>query len=165
MRIHVTGNAGAGKTTLANQIASSLQLPVHYLDQLVWRPGWQKTDSAQLAILEQELINRPNWVIDGVSHSIRRAADLTIFLDVPRHICIARCVKRNLPYLFRSRPGLPENCPELRIFPTLMKVIWRFPDRVRPHIVNDISNGFKIIQIRDKQELEEVDLESHLTCS
>jgi len=165
LRIHVTGNAGAGKTTLAKHIAASLQLPVFFLDKVVWQPGWQKTEPAQRDMLEQELIDKPDWVIDGVSHNIRYAADLTIFLDVPRHVCIGRCMRRNLPYMLRSRPELPENCPELKILPQLLKIIWRFPDWVRPHILNDIENGINVIRIRDGQELEGVDLRSCLFTS
>jgi adenylate kinase family enzyme len=165
LRIHITGKAGAGKTTLAKQIASSLQLPLFFLDKVVWQPGWQKTKPARRDLLELALIDEPNWVIDGVSHAIRGASDLTIFLDVPRHVCLARCMRRNIPYMLRSRPELPENCPEFQILPQLLKIIWRFPDRVRPHILNDIENGANIIQIRDSRELEGVDLRRHQACS
>ncbi|MFT7214503.1 MAG: adenylate kinase family enzyme, partial [Granulosicoccus sp.] len=43
MRIHVTGDAGSGKTTLGKKIGAELNLPVFGLDQVVWQPGWTKT--------------------------------------------------------------------------------------------------------------------------
>jgi hypothetical protein len=56
---------------------------------------------------------------------VRESADLIVFLDYPRWVSFWRCAKRNWRYLFRSRPGLPENCPEIRIVPTLIRIIWQ----------------------------------------
>jgi hypothetical protein len=32
---------------------------------------------------------------------------------------------------------LPENCPEILIIPTLIKIIWRFPTKVQPRIIEE----------------------------
>ena len=143
MKIHVTGNAGSGKTTLAAKLGDALELPVFGLDSVVWQPGWRKTPASERAGLEQALIQQPAWVIEGVSDAVRAAADVVVFLDVPRRICYLRCLKRNLPYLFASRPGLPEDCPEYRIAPYLVRLIWRFPKHVRPRINADAPWRFE----------------------
>ena len=39
-RIHVTGNSCSGKSTLASQLASTLDVPLVELDALNWQPGW-----------------------------------------------------------------------------------------------------------------------------
>ncbi len=129
MRINITGNAGAGKTTLANQLAEALDLPVFSLDAIVWQPGWKKTPPEERKALEEELVSKPSWVIDGVSSQVRQASDLVIFLDVSRRVCTWRGVKRSLRYFNRTRPSLPPNCPEWRIIPRLLRIIWRFPSR------------------------------------
>lgn len=139
-RIHITGNAGSGKTTLAAQLGAQLDLPVFSLDPIVWQTGWKKSAPEWRAEKEAELIARPAWIIEGVSSRVRAAADTMIFLDVPRTVSYVRCIKRNLPYLFRSRPGLPEGCPEILIIPRLIKIIWRFPTAMRPQILADASN-------------------------
>lgn len=46
MKIHVTGNAGAGKTTIARKIGNELGLDVFGLDKIVWQAGWVKTPPA-----------------------------------------------------------------------------------------------------------------------
>jgi adenylate kinase family enzyme len=134
-RIFITGNAGSGKTTLATQLGAALGHPVTSLDSIVWLPGWQKRDPESRRKLEQEIAAMPDWVVDGVSRQLLAAADFVVFLDVDRLTCFARCAVRNAPYLFRSRPGLPEGCPELAIVPKLVEIIWQFPSRVRPWIV------------------------------
>ncbi|MEM8769819.1 MAG: topology modulation protein [Pseudomonadota bacterium] len=150
-RIHVTGNAGAGKTTLAAELGRVLNLPVFGLDAVVWQPGWRKTPPPVRAAAERALVVQQQWVIDGVSHDVREAADLVIFLDRPRWRCLQQAVKRNLPYLFRSRPGLPDACPEIRILPTLVSMIWRFPARIRGQLLNEaqaMPDRYRILRSR-----------------
>jgi len=138
-RIHVTGNAGSGKTTLSHEIGVALGLPVYGLDKIVWRPGWVKTPPDERRVLEDALIAEPAWVIDGVSERVRRAADIVIFLDVGPWPCLTRCLRRNLPYLFTGRPDLPEHCPEILILPDLIRLIRNFPRKVRPMILADFA--------------------------
>ena len=140
-RINVTGNAGAGKSTLAELLGRRVDLPVYALDRIVWQPGWMATPPEQRRRMEMELIARETWIIDGVSSRVRAAADLVVFLDVPRSTSLFRCVKRNRSYLFRSRPGLPENCPEIVIMPRLLRLIWSFPRVVRPDIMEEAKRS------------------------
>jgi adenylate kinase family enzyme len=134
-RIFITGNAGSGKTTLAKHVGKLLDLPVFGLDEIVWQPGWRKSSDDWRTEKIAELVSRQAWVIEGVSITVMKAADFVIFLDVDRRTSFVRCARRNWRYLFRSRPGLPENCPEILIIPKLIKIIWNFPARVRPGIL------------------------------
>ncbi|MGE0495918.1 MAG: hypothetical protein AB7S38_42325 [Vulcanimicrobiota bacterium] len=135
MRIHVTGNAGSGKTTLAAELGRQLDLPVHGLDHLVWQPGWEPTPLCQRAEREHELAAGEAWIIEGVSPRIRASADLVVFLDLPRWLCLARCLRRTLLHP-AGRPELPRDCPEWRILPHLLSLIWHFPARARPAILS-----------------------------
>ena len=58
MKIHVTGNAGSGKTTLAAEIGSMLDLPVYGLDSVVWKEGWVITPKEERAAKENELAQK-----------------------------------------------------------------------------------------------------------
>ncbi|MEH6629728.1 MAG: hypothetical protein V7776_02820 [Halopseudomonas aestusnigri] len=152
-KIHITGNAGAGKTTLAKEIGDALSLPVFGLDKVVWQPGWKMCPRDVRIEKELELSSKPEWVIDGVSERVREAADIIVFLDVTRSTALFQCTKRNWRYLFRSRPDLPENCPEILIIPLLLKIIWQFQDHVRPGILKSIlrrpSSSYVIQQPSD----------------
>jgi adenylate kinase family enzyme len=134
MRIHVTGNAASGKTTLAARLGAELGLPVFSLDSVVWQPGWRKTPPDQRLAAEQKLVALPGWVIDGVSPLVRASADRVIFLDVSPHVCAWRGILRALRYFRRTRPGLPEPCPDVEIIPRLLRLIYRFPSRAGAEI-------------------------------
>ena len=43
-RIAIIGNAGSGKSTLTQKLHTITNLPVYYLDQYFWKPGWVRTD-------------------------------------------------------------------------------------------------------------------------
>ena len=156
MKIHITGNAGAGKTTLAKELGAKMDLPVFHLDQVVWKPYWEKTDSETRKRLEEELLCNPNWIIEGVSSNISYQADLVIFLDVPRYKCIWRCLLRNIPFLFKSRPELPEHCPEILIFPKLLSIIWRFQTLIRAKLLQEHALSNNMLVVRTRGDLDAI---------
>lgn len=141
VRILVTGNAGAGKSTLAASLAADLGIPYVGLDRIVWRERWQKAPPHERDAAIADLVTGHAWVIDGVSDQVLAAADVVVFLDASRRTCLRRVLRRNLPYLFRSRPGLPDHCPEILIVPRLCRIIWRFPRHVRPRILSEQARG------------------------
>jgi len=155
-KVLVTGNAGSGKSTTAKRIASSLDIPYYGLDKIVWKKGWQRTSSEERNQKIKRLVRHKAWVIDGVDYGIMQVADTVIFLDISRRTCFKRVASRNWKYLFKSRPGLPENCPEILIIPTLVKIIWRFPANVRPKIMDEKSkrSSSNFVHIRNKVDLE-----------
>jgi adenylate kinase family enzyme len=107
---------------------------------------------------KEELLRRVSqptaWLVEGVSAIIRQRADLIVFLDVPRPVCLWRCMKRNWRYLFRSRPELPEDCPEYLIFPSLVKMIWQFPAVVGARIHTEAGQSSRYVVIRSRVELQ-----------
>lgn len=156
-KILVTGNAGSGKSTLSKKIAHKMGIEVHSLDKIVWQPGWKKTKKVHRDKQIKALVSKKTWVIDGVSTEVLKRADTIIFLDVPRRVCFMRVTKRNWRYLFRSRPELPENCPEILIMRELIKIIWNFPKNIRPQIVEELnrSNSKKeVFHVRNNADLE-----------
>ncbi|MCE3224353.1 MAG: putative kinase [Nitrospira sp.] len=151
----ITGNAGSGKTSLARALAVALNLPYVGLDRVVWKPGWISTPKTERKEQESAIARNLVWVVDGVSDMLLQEADTVIFLDVPRLRCFWRVFLRNLPYLFHSRPGLQERCPEITIIPTLVKIIWRFPKLVRPGILEvSRSKSKHFFHIRTNAQLE-----------
>jgi adenylate kinase family enzyme len=155
-RIFVTGNAGSGKSTLGKEIARRKNLEYYSLDAVVWKEKWQKSPPKEQKQKIAQLTLGNAWVIDGVDYDILKAADTVIFLDMPRRVCFYRAAKRNRKYFFSSRPELPAGCLEILIIPTLVKIIWRFPQRVRPKILADKArrNDGSFIHIKTSDQLK-----------
>lgn len=156
MRIHITGNAGAGKTTLAQQMSEKLAFDCYHLDQIVWNPHWRKSTENERTKGICEITSGNSWIIEGVSKAVREKSDLVIFLDVPRYRCLWRCFKRNLFYLFRSRPELPAHCPEILIVPKLLGIIWNFPAYTGEEIRQEAEVSGRYLIIRNAEELDDV---------
>lgn len=132
-RVCVIGCSGAGKSTLARRLGEALDLPVVHLDHHFWRPGWVPAEPENWRVRVAELAAGDSWILDGNYGStldLRLArADLVVFVDYPRRLCLARAFRR----LVRSR-GRPWNipgCPE-RIDRQFFTYVWRWPRESRP---------------------------------
>jgi len=92
-RVAVIGCGGAGKSRLALALGRRLDLPVVHLDEHYWRPGWQPTDPSAWRALQERLVSRHSWVIDGNYLSTidlrLGAADTVVFLDLSRALRLA----------------------------------------------------------------------------
>ncbi len=154
----ITGNAGSGKTTLSYQLAKILnRQDIISLDKIVWKPGWKLVDKKEKELELAKVTKMQTWIVDGVSKTILEAADTIIFLDYPRHVCYWRAFKRNYKYIFKSRPELPERCPEILVIGKLIKIIWNFPKIAKPIILKHLKENSQkknIFYITNDRELE-----------
>lgn len=112
-RIAVIGNCGAGKSTFSRRLGQVTGLPVTHLDEVYWRPGWQRTPRIEWRTLQQDLIASPEWVIDGNyggTFDIRLPADTVIVLDYST----ARCLRQTLLRVLRNHGQATQApaCPE-----------------------------------------------------
>jgi adenylate kinase family enzyme len=136
-RVLVIGSPGAGKSTLAARLATRLDVPVHYLDRHHWLPGWTYRDRASAREVVDALAQTPEWVMDGnfaESFDLRMPrADTLVWLDYPRATCCRRVLWRTLRDCRKTRPDLPEGCPE-GLDLAALRFAWRFPAESRPQI-------------------------------
>jgi adenylate kinase family enzyme len=115
-RILVIGSPGAGKSTLAAELARRTGLPLIHLDQHAWLPGWVELDRELWNAKVQELIARDEWIIDGnyggtLPLRLTRA-DTVIDLELPAWLCVARLLRRIFGGWGRVRADMAEGCPE-----------------------------------------------------
>ena len=94
MKISIMGYSGAGKTTLANQLAAQYGCGVLHLDRVNFTRGWRERDRAEAQQMLEETLAQPDWVIDGNYANLcidRRLAqsDRIILLLFPRRICFS----------------------------------------------------------------------------
>src|ERR1700724_4378755 len=76
-------------------------LPVIELDKVFWRPGLVATPRDQWVVVQEKLVAKNGWIMDGdLGHydavEVRlRAADTIIFLDFSLVRCAWRAVRRS----------------------------------------------------------------------
>jgi adenylate kinase family enzyme len=100
-RVSVVGVSGAGKTTLAAQIARGLGAPHLELDSVFHQPGWQPLAAEEFRARVDAFTAGDAWVIDGnysstVLDLIWQRADTVVWLDLPRHLAMRRLIGRTL---------------------------------------------------------------------
>jgi adenylate kinase family enzyme len=141
-RILIVGICGAGKSTLARELATRLGLPLIHLDKEYWQPGWKVPDEVWWRARVQELAAGDRWIMDGsyssTLHLRLPRADTIIHLDFPRRIALYRILKRVFLGYGRTRPDLADNCPEHFDW-DFLKFTWNFRRDVRPKVESFLS--------------------------
>ncbi len=115
-RILIIGPCGAGKSTLARELGALLDLPIFHIDQLNWQPGWVEGTKDELRAKLATISATDRWLIDGtyggtLAERLPRA-DTVVYLNYPVSLCVKRLLQRIWTWRGRSRPDMPEGCPE-----------------------------------------------------
>lgn len=141
-KVAVIGCGGAGKSTFSRKLAEALNVPVHHLDKLNWKPGWIPTPEDEWDDLMKNLVSQEEWIIDGNygrTMDVRlESADTIIFFDMPTHLCIYRIIKRRIMHKGKSRPDMNEGCPE-KLDMDFVKWVWGYNKNQRPKIMNKLN--------------------------
>jgi adenylate kinase family enzyme len=138
-RIAVIGNAGGGKSTLARKLRDLLGLPLHAVDHLQWRPGWQAVPKDEFTWTHRKLLAEERWIIDGwgdfpaITERFRRA-DTIILVDYPLWRHYGWAIKRQFMCVFRPRRDGPPGCPMLPMTWPLLKMLWTIDRHAMPKL-------------------------------
>lgn len=160
-RVIVIGCSGSGKSTLSQKLHRILQLPIIHLDRYYWQANWQATEQEAWDQKVTEFALTDRWIIDGnysrtLDIRIERA-DVIVFLDMPRWLCMYRIVKRRIQYHGRTRPDLNKDCPE-KLDIGFLKWVWNYRKRNRVKTLEklkQVKQHKKVVIIRNKKQLEE----------
>ncbi|PFL24561.1 MULTISPECIES: DNA topology modulation protein [Bacillus cereus group] len=160
-KIILIGSGGSGKSTLAKQLGNKLNIKVHHLDALFWKPNWEGVPKEEQRTVQNELVKGEKWIIDGNyggTMDIRiNAADTIIFLDIHRTICVYRAFKRIVQYRNKTRPDMGAGCEE-RFDLQFFKWIWEYPNKKKPAILkrlDQLSKGKEVIILKSLNEVRQ----------
>lgn len=128
-RIMIFGRPGSGKSTFAYELHQKTQIPIFYGDKYFFGTNWKMKSPEECFQIQQSFIHQSRWIIDGNCISCPDTfeqrfvlADLVIYFNFPRWLCLFRILKRRL---FRDKKidDRAENCRE-SISWSLLKFAW-----------------------------------------
>ena len=141
-KIMVIGCCGAGKSTLSFKLAEHFDLPLFHLDRLYWKSGWVESEMDEWKTKHQEVIEKPQWIIDGNYKSTIKErlelADLVICMDMPRWQSLWGIIKRRIQYRGKTRPDMNPGCNE-RLDWEFTKYVWNFQRDQRPALIEHLK--------------------------
>lgn len=119
-KIAIIGPKGAGKTTLAHQLCSIVNVEVIHANAILGQSSESVTTESQGKNRLENYLQQPAWIIEGDGDPTnpdfiyeRRfaAADTIIWLDLPQNVCVWRLVKRLFQTEGRLRKFFLNNYP------------------------------------------------------
>ncbi len=127
-RVMIIGQPGSGKSTLARELGEILDLPVFYIDQIHWKPGWIERGGVGKDRLCSDVHSQDKWIFEGGrsttwAERIDRA-DTLIWLDFTLPVRSWRIFTRTIRHYGESRPDLPKGCPE-RFSLEFTRFVWK----------------------------------------
>lgn len=159
-RILVLGSSGSGKTHLTLRLAPLLGLDPIHLDGQFWQQGWVPSPRAQWAARVDELVQRPEWIMDGLyegSLGVRLPrAQAVILLESTALGCLWRVVKRYFTLDDQNRPDAPAG---QKVDAAFIRYIWRYPSVTRPQVLQLLGEQARdkcVIVLKNRRQVQQL---------
>jgi adenylate kinase family enzyme len=162
-RVAIIGPAGAGKSTLAVELAKILRIDVVQLDRLFWQPGWVKTSDVECEAVQRAALAGDAWIVDSAAPRALRtrleAADTIVFLDLPLWRCALRAVRRRVRTRGRARTELAPGCVPARVDRAAnryLRYVRTYRSGLRRRILgelNRLSETHRIVVLRSPRDV------------
>jgi adenylate kinase family enzyme len=143
-RVLVTGPVGAGKSRLAEQLGTLLEIPVLHLDALFWKPGWVATPPDEWEAVQRRELAGDSWVVDAQYDDMLPdwlgAAEAVVFVDVSAARCLWRVTRRRLNR--QASVGIPAGTEPGAFHRALLKFLrnqWRYRTSVRRALLAELE--------------------------
>jgi len=162
-KVAIFGNAGGGKSTLAEQLAEATSLPLYSLDKIKYQAGGGEVPHAEYLNIHSGLLMQEEWIIDGfgcISSAWERfsVADTLIFIDLPLLTHGMWVTKRLLKGLFVNPEGWPDNSPIFKGTLNSYRVLWQCHRKLTPayrQLVSDSMKSKKVLHLKSPRAIRE----------
>ena len=101
-KIFITGGAGVGKTTLAKQLSSRIDVSFIELDDVMWNLD-DNGEAASTEVRQErvsEILGKQSWIVEGSyvgpAQDLWREAELVIFMEASLGVVVWRLFLRHL---------------------------------------------------------------------
>ena len=132
-----------------------------HLDKHYWQPNWVETNKDEWEKKVNQLSDKEKWIIDGNyggTMDIRiKKADVVIFMDRTRWLCLYRVMKRVISNYGKTRKDMGEGCRE-KFSWEFMKYVYNYNKTRRPKILEKLSKVKSIkdiVILRSDQEIKD----------
>ena len=149
MRISIIGFSGSGKSTLAKNLSVKLNIPVLYLDKVLYLKNWEKRELNLCKEIVYNFIQKNKyWVIDGNYFKFHleermKISDKIIFLNFNRIICLIQAFNRYNEYKGKTRESISDGCEEKFDFEFIKWIVYDSRKESRINILNDIIEKYR----------------------
>lgn len=97
-RILVYGVTGSGKSTLCRELGEAMDLPWHWVDDLIWEPGWVQSPVDVQRERIAGICAGQQWILDSAYATWidipLESVQLIVCLDYPRWASFTRLLRR-----------------------------------------------------------------------
>lgn len=155
-KIVVVGVSASGKSTFARKLATKTNLPVIFMDSIMWNSGWKYIGDEETVKKLDEVSAGDAWIIEGYISKEARAfvfdrADKIFYLDYSPIVSTWRYLKRWWKHRKNPRPEL-EGSPEKFDF-KFLKLVWTKGEAVSLNkFLERVNDQSKIIKLQSPRE-------------
>ncbi|WP_313340446.1 DNA topology modulation protein [Sedimentibacter sp.] len=162
MKIAIIGYSGSGKSTLAGRLGEFYDCPVLYLDKIQFEANWiERDEESAKAMVKRFLDENNSWIIDGNYTKFYREqrmeeADIIIFMDYPRLVCLFQAYKRYLKYKGKTRESVAPDCNEKLDFEFIRWILLdgRSKEKKNQYIETIQKYSHKIAVLKNRKETD-----------
>ena len=154
-KIMIIGNSSAGKSTLANQLSTLLNIPAYHLDMYYFKPNgnWESIPKEDFIEKHNDILKNKSWIIDGNYSGTEKdrmiEADLVILINISRFTSMYKFILR----LFDDhRHGCPEGCSNKMELAMIKYILWTYPKKAKRRAAQ-LKGNEKVFLINSFREL------------
>lgn len=158
-KVVVVGVSASGKSFFARELGAKTNLPVIFMDAIMWKPGWNYVgDEEVIKHIDEESL-KSEWIIEGyITKSARpflfERADSIIYLDYAPIVSSWRYIKRWWKHRKNARPELEGN-PEKFSF-KFLKLVWMKGETLSlDKFLNEVTDRNKILKLRSPRKAKD----------
>jgi len=158
-KIVIVGVSASGKSTFSRKLTEKINLPVIFMDSIMWNPGWQYIGDEETVKKLDEASARDKWIIEGYISTEARTfifdrADTIVYLNYPPIIATWRYIKRCWRHRKEARPELKGNPDEFDF--KFLKRIWRKEEAISLNkFLAQIQDQDKIITLTSTKKTQD----------